>query len=516
MPFARDIPRCLSLVLLAGLILRVVFASGYVGFDDMHYVSRAYEVSSGEISEEFLHHGFRAGVVLPAGLLFRLFGVSVATAVAVPFVCSLLGLVVAFLAGRTFFDTRTGILAAALLAIFPLDIIFAAQLSPTSPVGLFGGAACLLFLLGERQESRPILFAAGASFGATLTFAETPIVLALAYVAYALIVGGPHRRHLVALAGFVSLAAVDLVFAAFLTGDPLSRLKSLFGAETVRGLNADVAHSGWTAEWLLQPLLRVVTEQELGLFLVIGLAVAVVRVVRSESVVERSLALTLLVVFFWNSYGTVSPFAYAPLARLPRYHSVVQLPLVLLLACWLLRLEWRVRSAALVLLIATSLACVAVDGSRSRSDPFGRLVDVIASERPARVIVEERILEPFLFFHGYSLEMPVGVLRGDPAGWRLVLDGERGSRRPVGVPPKLTPGTVVVAQSPSLRRWLAQRTDLELVQRLRPSDTIYRRLVASPGFRSLLGVARSEFRMRGLAKKAAADAGMLEVYATRQ
>jgi hypothetical protein len=296
--------------------------------------------------------------------------------------------------------------------------------------------------------------------------------------------------------------------SALVYADPLARFSTLARAETVLGTNPDVAEAGWTIAWLLHPVLRIASEQELGLYLLLGLPLALWRLWASDSHVERTLALFVVVLFAWISYGTVSPFGYAPLARLPRYFSTFQIPLVLLLALWLRRMTLRAASAVIAVIAITSLAGVMLDGSRSRSAGHEQVAALLAHERPARVVVEEQLLMPFLFFQGFDPPMPVAVLRGGPAVPSVVeLDGARPSDRAV---PLALPGTYVVAGW-ELHDWLGNRGDLQSVASIQPPDTLYGTLLRSERFRSLLSLTRSRFRMEALEKKAG-DSNAIEVW----
>lgn len=505
----------LVLVVAVGIGLRLGFASGFVDFDDRHYVERARQIAIGESAAATPHQGTRPGMILPTAAMFALWGVAVPAVMVVSLACSVVGMLAVFGFGRVLFDTRVGLAAAALLALFPLDVIFATTLSPTAPIGLFAGMAVLLFAVAERDRRAALAAAAGASLGAAFTFGETPLFLFLAYALWAVTIGRPARRHLAALGGFAAVVAAEMVAMAVATGDPVARFAALAGADTVRGVNLDVAHAGWTSEWITHPLLRVASEQELGLYLVLGLPLAAWRLARSTVSAERLLALVVIVAFAWISWGTVSPFAYAPLARLPRYLALLQMPLVLLLALWLLRMTSAAprRAAALAAAIAvTALLCVVVDGSRWRSHGYAQVRDLIASRRPTRVVVEASLLMPFLFFEGYEPAIPVAVLSADAAGPRVVeRDGDRPGERPAAL---ATPGTYVVARERALRRWLGGQDALTLVERFPPPDTPYRRLLRNAAVRQLLALARSPYRMRELEESATAR-DTIAVYAAR-
>ncbi len=282
-------------VVLIGLTLRLGFASGFVDLDDRYYIEAAHRISSGNWSVVADHRATRLGVVVPAALVFASFGVGFWQVVMVPLLCSMAGVLVAFEGGRRLFDVRTGLVAALLLCVFPLDVIYSGRLSPTAPIGLWSGTGALL-LIGADEHRRWILAGlAGLAFGLAFMCGETPLFVFVVYPAYVLTARPPARRHLAVVAGFLAALVVEAGLTAWMSGDPLTRVWVLLGADTVRAVNVDVAHAGWTVEWLIHPLLRVCTEQELGLFLIVGLPLASVRIFRSTVPAERALAVWVLV-----------------------------------------------------------------------------------------------------------------------------------------------------------------------------------------------------------------------------
>lgn len=104
-----------------------------IGFDDGRYLSVAQNLSNGFLptgpGEWF---GTRVVLIWPIAAIFRLFGTSDYTAVAWPFVGSLVGVAAAYLVGRELAGARVGLVAAGLMAFAPLEVLFATRLRPDS------------------------------------------------------------------------------------------------------------------------------------------------------------------------------------------------------------------------------------------------------------------------------------------------------------------------------------------------------------------------------------------------
>src|SRR6185503_3659841 len=220
-PSAADVSRkptlVLGLIVIAAAILRLVFFSGLVLYDDASYVKRAYELSTGLMRPPTTQFEARIGLVGPTALLYRAFGVGPRTTVAFPLACSLLSVLAAAFFGARLFGVRTGLLASLLLAIFPMDVIFASELFATTPSTLLVGSGLGLFLLAERSRRPLVYLASGLALGlAALVF----------YPLYVVFVAPPSRKHAIVLAGLVLAASLDPLIHG-LMGDPWARVSSL-------------------------------------------------------------------------------------------------------------------------------------------------------------------------------------------------------------------------------------------------------------------------------------------------
>ena len=164
------------LVVAAGL--RVVVFHGLWGADDAEYARLANAMAHGNywafVDENYVrqftgpaHLPYRVGLIAPLAALFRVFGVSEMTLVAYPLLISILGVVVAFVAGRMFFGTRAGLIAAGLWAVVPVDVKYATSFLPDGVASFYASLAVLtLVAFSRREEASPkTLFAAGAGAG---------------------------------------------------------------------------------------------------------------------------------------------------------------------------------------------------------------------------------------------------------------------------------------------------------------------------------------------------------------
>ena len=163
----------LAVILFFAVALRIFCFTGMSGSDDIDYNREAHYVSIGEFESRVLDRSrspslyintLRVGLNFPVALFFRLGGVNEITSILVPFLCSLGLISLSFLGGRLFFDTNTGLMAALLMSLLPIDVRHATKLIPDSPGAFWAGLCMLLFFVAERRKGKPL-----AALGYTLS-----------------------------------------------------------------------------------------------------------------------------------------------------------------------------------------------------------------------------------------------------------------------------------------------------------------------------------------------------------
>ena len=80
-------------------------------------------------------------------------GLREAVLIAYPFLLSMASLLLAFLAGRMLFGPRAGVMAAAILAVLPIDVRLASMLMPDLPAAFWAGAGMLVLYWASRPQA---------------------------------------------------------------------------------------------------------------------------------------------------------------------------------------------------------------------------------------------------------------------------------------------------------------------------------------------------------------------------
>lgn len=482
-------------VLFLALLVRLLFFCGYAGTDDVYYTFAAHRVSVDDLNAFDSHFAVRSAVVLPVAAVYRLLAVSPTTTALWPLLASLGEVVIAFALGRRLFGERVGLLAGLLLAFFPLDVIFATELFPCVPIGFFAGLGLWFFVRDPQEQGRASLFLAGVSL-ALATLAGDTAWLCLLPVAYYFVVYARRRtRYLFLGFGFVAVIAVEALLYAYLAGDPLQRWRLL--SRAVATMGTDAMSSGLGLAYMVNPFLRLMSEQELGLFPYFLLPALVFHVRRTPSDRSRFLVFWVVSIFLYTSYGTASPFRFAPMARLPRYLSSVTIPAMILLAAFLASLRPLVRNLALAALCLSSIACVWIDNGRAVMAPVRDVRAFLSTQ--ARWVLDEQLLVPVLFYSGFR----------PPADVSVVVDSAEAAQRietkfallgtvhPIGELRNLHDAYAAFTGE-SEHGPTAVGAGATLVASFQPPDRLYYQLLRNPLFVKILSLTRDQYRMQGL------------------
>ncbi len=147
----------LLLIIGIGVALRILCFVGLNSVDPYFYANYAFQILDGSfkigMSQPLEVFMFRNTILIPTAMFFRLFGINKISAVLLPFLLSIGEIVVIFYLGKALFNKRVGMISALLLSFLPMHVVYATQLFPDIIISFFLGAAALLFLKGENNDS---------------------------------------------------------------------------------------------------------------------------------------------------------------------------------------------------------------------------------------------------------------------------------------------------------------------------------------------------------------------------
>jgi 4-amino-4-deoxy-L-arabinose transferase-like glycosyltransferase len=395
-----------ALIVLLALLLRLWFFVGLVAGDpqdDGIYYNYAFNIyrngpdyfelfrhRSGDLANPIDQFHFRPMVTYPIAASFRLFGPGEFAAALWALVCSLGTVWVVYRLGTAVHGHATGLIAALLCAVYPVEVINATRILSDVQVGLFFALGLLLLVEGARRDRLLLCALAGASAGGAYLANARGLIAVGVLVASAALLAWRRRtswRAAAAVAaGFIAVFLVEATIYYAKTGDPFlnyrihseaARFKYLYEpVETIRWWRLQIRYTNGEPLELIRTVfgLRDLPTTQFGVFFLLFAAAGVVSLWRRRN---RLLLLVSAVVFAFLEFGAVGiafdraagELQYSMIYKQPRFLMILSAPLLVIAADALHALWQRRRVAAVVILLfvaGTSLT------SSSRTHAFYR------------------------------------------------------------------------------------------------------------------------------------------------
>lgn len=314
------------------LLTRLYLFVGIVGSDDVSLATHSLELLQDGLYLPHDHYSARIGIIYPQALIFALFGVGEWQMAALPLLASLTGLVVAYKLGEHYAGQSVGLLAALMIALFPLDAYFSSQLMPDLLLGATLGLSFYLMVRAEANDSRALAILAGLVWGwAYLVKVEAFFLLFVVITLWAMRQLSWRTVFTVGLSvGAVVLTEHIVYFIN--SGDPMLRLHLAL----TQGGGKMVANSGLAANelWVF-PKAWFMTPYYFGLHYYALFAATLWLLVRRQWV-YLGLVVWVIVYLFWLQFGG-NPFRddYKVKTHLPRYCNMLNVPMALVIALML-------------------------------------------------------------------------------------------------------------------------------------------------------------------------------------
>jgi len=349
----------LFLIILFGLFLRLAFFSGMGTSDDMAYSGYAYNIGSGIDLERGLTLSTRIGIVYTTALSYKLFGVNDFSSVLFVLLTSIAGIILVFYFGKLLFNEKIGLMAAFLLAIFPANVADSTKLLTDIPSAFFMSLGVYFFLHSEIKSGLKYgYFLSGIFIGIGYLIRESAIIIGLFFLIYVLYKRQIKKEYFIAAAGFLVMLGVELLVLYALTGNPLFR----FTAVQDYLLKATIQNNYFGRLSFPQGLFHypyiILTDSLISYFYIlifIAISYLLIRKKRDAYV----LIFWFISLLLYLSFGSGSFTEYIPFKATPRYLSVITIPGILLLACFLMEKARLIRKivmpAALIALLAASV-----------------------------------------------------------------------------------------------------------------------------------------------------------------
>lgn len=415
-------PAVLAIMLLA-LLVRSLFFVGYQGRDDRTYIAYAEFVNSdrqlADLDVQTQWVG-RVGFWIPLAGSMSLFGNTQIGYAAYSLACSLGGVLLTFGLGRATVGSGPALLAAILLTLMPLDVLYATKAYPDLPVGFL---MTLAFWLALKSRDSPrataVSFTAGIALGLAYLHKETAVFALFPLLMLLRAWSRQYARQLLwCVSALVLVVLAEGAFWMVVQQDPLYRFhaasssldrvlqnqRTEIRSGVLPGPRPDDIYRSENS--LVDAALMLTTNEEFGVFYWLGLPILLFlswhRDQRTRDLRIWILALLPLMLFFpvhWPMYT---------MARDPRYYTCLTIPLLLVMASFLLRLMPVTRSVVLMLVMVTSLGAIWVGKESSRMEPQQTLLRTHA-ERDEMIWTTPQLAADLLILGGMDSPRGLGV-----------------------------------------------------------------------------------------------------------
>ncbi len=342
----------LCLIVLLALGLRLAFYTGPIGSDDHDYYLAAYQIYEGTYHPSGNYWMTRYGMLLPIAASYELFGTNEFSAALWPMLSALGAVVVCFFLGKSVLNARTGLLAALLLAFYPLDIHYSGLILPDIPLSFLMAASVLAFIRAGRSERyRPALFFLS---GLLLAIAYSCRSMAVILIPFLLIYTAFFEKklrssHLLFVAGFLAVVFSESLYYVMNGLSPLHNFRLNAKAAIAVNTSGECSTSQWYYPTVVFQNLTV-----FGPYFFLFVPAMILGAVKRErgALILLAWAGTILLIL---QFGVVSLHPLIPIVKVRKFLNFATVPLMLLAAWALMQLRGWYRSAVVVAVLGTSL-----------------------------------------------------------------------------------------------------------------------------------------------------------------
>jgi 4-amino-4-deoxy-L-arabinose transferase-like glycosyltransferase len=342
--------RLLFGIVLFALLLRILFVQTFFSpDDDVYYIRDAYLLAHGHFVHN-THWALRVGVIAPTALFIRMFGFHDWSVILYPLCLSLLGIVLIYALGASFFNREVGLLAAFLLACFPENIYYSTLVLADLPGALYGSLAVWLAYLSRNVGSAPrtilMCLASGLVLGMSYLCWEVNLLF-VPFCCLAAVLNRNRRHMMFSLVAILAIVAAVIALESLvywkLTGEPLLRWTLAHHAESAaRGNTAISIH-----DYLLRVPRSFLNPSNKQYFLYSWLLVWAVFVLRKRLLQVEVLFLLVWLVttlaFLGFGVYSVHPLRVLFDIEYNRYFDDLSYPAILLIALALEQMRPRLR-----------------------------------------------------------------------------------------------------------------------------------------------------------------------------
>jgi 4-amino-4-deoxy-L-arabinose transferase-like glycosyltransferase len=340
------------LIIAVALAVRAWCYTGPIGSDDHDYYLAAYEMHKGEYQPSEKYWKNRYGMILPIAAAYEILGTNEYAAAAWPMFSALGAVAVCYLLGKKLVDGQTGLLAALLLAFYPLDVHYSGLILPDIPISFLIATSVYAFIeAGTRaKRSLPLYFLSGLLLGIAYLCRSMSVVV-LPFLALYIIFFERKLRleHSLLAVGFAAVLAAEGAYYA------LNGLSPLYGFQLNAQAAIAVNSSGeCSTSQGYYPQVIFGNLSVFGPYFYLFLPAMALAAVKRERGALILLAWAGSILFILQ-FGYVSLFPPIAVVKVRKFLIYGTVPLVLLGAWALMQVRARLRWSVVTLLVGLSL-----------------------------------------------------------------------------------------------------------------------------------------------------------------
>ncbi len=426
-----------SLIVAAAFFLRLVCFTGLIGSDDLAYSRYAQLVAQFRYKPELSQFALRFGVIVPVGILYKLFGIAEWTTILAPLLASTASVGMVILAGRTLFGSQSALLAGVLLATFPADIRYATILVPEPIAGAFILAAVLAYLYWGTGYPVGAGLVCGLLIGIAYLTKEPSLFVAPALMIDALV----RRQWRVLLgiaAGVLFVVGLEHTYYLIATSDLMFRPHAMAQHNSSSYMFNVNQHLRWRL-FEAYPKIMLIPATAFGVHSLFAIVLAVIGIFLMKSEKWRLPILWAAVPWVYLNFGTSSLTHYWALPAGDRYLLSIYPPLFLLSAEVLVylisaRSHTSLLRITFVVVVVSGIGCGFLSRGRGWRTGIVKELRVVAREaksgKSRTVVIEgdpSRSWAPILNILDHDLrqsngsEPPDLIVRPDASGQPIIV-----------------------------------------------------------------------------------------------
>ncbi|AMV36892.1 ArnT family glycosyltransferase [Planctomyces sp. SH-PL62] len=343
------------LLFINSLLLRLACFTGLIGSDDLGYSRFAQHIADSSYAIEAHHYAIRFGLLLPVGLVYRLFGLAEWTTILLPLLASAGSVVVLALIASDLFGNRAGVVAGLLYATLPIQLRYATILVPETLAEFYVLLGVLAYVRARHGSRLLPGFVAGLCCGVGYLTKEPALFIGLVLVVDAAS-GRRWRTALGVCLGCASVLALEHAYYLAASGDLLFRPHAMAlheQSEMVLSVNRDLRYR------LLKsyPRMLVLPNQDFGIHSIGCLALAACAPWFLGARRSMLLILWALIPGAYINFGSSNLSRFVALPVAPRYLEFIFPPVMILAGAVIDRALSAGRARTTFAYAATGLIC---------------------------------------------------------------------------------------------------------------------------------------------------------------